>query len=541
MKRKVFRDLAVVLAVVMVLGVLAACGGNKGAKEPGSTSGQATKSQTATETIKPKPEPVELQVMLFGDKPNGMDEVLAEFEKRTADTLNTKLNIIWTPLGDYANKLKLKLSAGEEVDCNFDAQWLQLLNYIGQNNYLEMDKYFVDDNYPGLKKSFSTEMLNNNKFNGDIYGVPFSQGYGEVNGIYIRKDLREKYGLPEIETINDLEAFYDKVKENEPGMMPIAENAAGTQWMLGFSQYAEVVGAQDNVYGTGLGADISASFTLSADKKHVDSVLFSFETGAPTNPQVIDVNAVARKWYTKGYFEKDVISQKDKVGVFKAGKAASMAWDTANFYNVSSDLKKSVPGAQLELFVSNEAARNLQPGSMMSEFKAWNFACIPVSSKKADRTMQFFSWLFNDKANHDLFEYGIEGKNWDADGEDKYKVSDGYTSLNFPGYEFTWNTNYVRYPFDMDETVLKYLKYRSRDDSYIKSELSGFAFNQEPVKTEMAKVGPCFTDINTALCLGVLDNYQERMAQAVEKAKKLGLDKIREEAKRQVEEFLAKK
>lgn len=538
MEREVFRKMAIVIAVVMVLGVLSACGGNMSTGENGTTTVQTTTTQTATETAKQKPEPVELQIMLFGDKPNGLDEVLAEFEKRTADTLNTKLNIIWTPLGDYANKLKLKLSAGEELDCNFDAQWLQMLNLIGQNNYMELDKYFNNDEYPGLKKSFSTEMLNNNKFSDHIFGVPFSQGYGEVSCIYIRKDLREKYGLPKISSLSDLGAFYDKVKENDPGIIPIAESADAT-WFHGFSQKTAIEMEKQGLAGTSLGADISGIFKLSADKKRVEEVLTQYEYDV--NNIGVDLNAVARKWYTNGYFEKDIISQKDKVGLFKAGKAASLAWDTANFYAVSRDLKKSVPEAQLEIFVTNDAAKNFQTGSMISEFKAWNFACIPVSSKKADRTMKFFDWLFSDKANHDLFEYGIEGKHWAADGEDKYKVPDGAEAFSFPGYEFTWNTNMVRYPFDIDDEVLKYLQYRSKDDTYVKSEVAGFTFNTEPVKTEVAKVGPCFSDLNRLLVIGVLDNYQEKMAEAVEKAKKLGLDKIKEEAKKQYEEFLAKK
>lgn len=532
MKSKVLRIVSMMVALVMVVSVFSACGSKTVTEEKGSTV-----VQEKTQADVPKPEPVEIQMMLWGDKPNGLDEVLAEFEKRTADTLNMKLNISWTPLGEYANKLKLKLSAGEEVDCNFDAQWLQMNNIIGQKNYTELDKYFNDDNYPGLKKSFSAEMLNNNKFNGHIYGVPFSQGYGEVSGIYIRKDLREKYGLPKINSISELEAFFDKVKQNDPGIIPIAENGAGANWQMGLAQYNEIEYGKAGIYGTGLGADISAVFKLSADKKHVERMQFSNEQ----TDYVVDINELARKWYTKGYFEKDVISQKDKAGVFKAGKAASIAWDTSNFYGISNDLKKSVPGAEIELFVTNEAAKNFQPGSMLSEFKAWNFACIPVTSKKADRTMMFFSWLFSDKANHDLFEYGIEGKNWVSEGDDKYKVPEGGTVYSFPGYQLTWNTNMVRYPFDIDEDVLKYLQYRSKDDTYIKSELAGFSFNQEPVKTEIAKVGPVFADINNLLLLGMLDNPKEKMAQAVEKAKKLGLEKIREEAKKQVEEFLAKK
>ena len=61
--------------------------------------------------------------MLFGDKPIEMDKVLAEFENRTKDTLNTKLDIEFNPFADHKQKLNLKMTAGEEVDAAFDAPW----------------------------------------------------------------------------------------------------------------------------------------------------------------------------------------------------------------------------------------------------------------------------------------------------------------------------------------------------------------------------------------------------------------------------------
>lgn len=530
-----------VLSLVMTLLMSAITGCGSTSTTPKDVAANTQEIAAPTPEATPKPEPVTIEMMLWGDKPVGLDDVLSEFEKRTADTLNMKLNIGWTPLGDYANKLKLKLSAGEEVDSAFDAQWLQMTNFIGQKNYTELDQYFNNDQYPGLKKVFSQEMLENNKFSGHIYGVPFLQGYGEISGIYIRKDLREKYGLPSIQSISDLEAFFEAVKKNDPGIVPLTENGTGANWFQGFSHNQEAYNARKNIFGTGLAAGISANFILNADGKRVDKVIMTGDPDEDSNKPIINIEELARKWYVNGYFEKDVISQKDKAGLFKAGKAAAVAWDTANYYNVATELKKAVPGADMELFVTNDASRNMEQKAIASEFKAWNFACIPVTSKKIDRTMAFFDWLFAEKANHDLFEYGIEGKNWTADGEDKFKVPEGGTSFAFPGYQLTWNPNYIRYPSEIGDDILKYLKYRTEVSTYFKSALSGFTFNTEPVKTEVAKVGPVLDEISKITLVGMLDNPKGKLQEANEKAKKLGLEKIREEAKKQVEEFLANK
>ncbi len=537
MKKQFIRTIAMVMAVMMSLALLVGCGKAEGNNAESTKAAESKQAETATVEQAPRPGPMEAVMMLWGDKPAGFDEVMAEFENRTGDTLNLKWNVIWTPLAEYGNKLKLKISAGEDVDSAFDAQWNQMLNFISQNGYAELDQYFNNDKYPGLKKYFNEEMINNNKFNGHVYGIPFTQSYGDVSGFYIRKDLREKYGLPVINSYTELEAFFDKVLENEQGMIPLAANGQNEVAFYGVMHNNQRLLANDNIYDTTLGAGVGAVFKLSADGKKVENVYFE---GDPDKPQgVVDIDELARKWYVKGYFEKDVISQKDKTGLFKAGKAAAVAWDTANFYAVSNDLKKAVPGAEIEFFANNDAARKLEKHSRTSEFKAFNFACIPTSSQKTERVMMFFDWIFSDRANHDLFEYGIEGKNWVADDEDKYRIPEGGTPYNFPGYMLTWNPGLVRDPSDLDSEVLKFMKYKRQDDTYYKSALAGFTFNIEPVKTEMAKVGPVLEDVAKLTTIGLLDNPKEKKTEVNEKARKLGLEKIREEAKKQVDEFLA--
>lgn len=97
--------------------------------------------------------------MLFGDKPVDMDKVLTEFGNRSKDTLNTTLDLEFNPASDHKQKTKLKLAAGEAVDLMFDAPWMNLNQNISQGFYQELDKYFNNDEYPGLKKHFRKSFL----------------------------------------------------------------------------------------------------------------------------------------------------------------------------------------------------------------------------------------------------------------------------------------------------------------------------------------------------------------------------------------------
>ena len=108
------KTLALILVIFMSVGLMAGCA-PAGTTEVTNPSGSGT---TAASTL----EPMSVNLYLWGDKPNQMDEVLAKFEEITKDKLNLKININWTPQGDYPNNIKLKLSAGQEVDMCFDAQ-----------------------------------------------------------------------------------------------------------------------------------------------------------------------------------------------------------------------------------------------------------------------------------------------------------------------------------------------------------------------------------------------------------------------------------
>jgi len=60
--------------------------------------------------------------------------------------------------------------------------------------------------------------------------------------------------------------------------------------------------------------------------------------------------------------------------------------------------------------------------------------------------MCFLDWVFGTQEEHDLFQYGIEGEDWEPVGEDGCKQLDISEELKYtmPNYSFTLNP-YIRY------------------------------------------------------------------------------------------------
>lgn len=508
---------------------VSACSSGKQNQEPAN-------QQAAAKT----PDPVTLKVMLFGERPKDLDLVLAEFEQKTKETLNTKLNFEYNPNADHKQKLGLRMAAGEEVDVVFDAPWMLLNQNVSQGAYQQLDKYFNNDQYPGLKKAFSPDFINSQKVGGHIYTIPFTQYFRDIEVVLYRGDLRKKYGMQPLKNYEDLQKYLEKVQQEEKGMVPLGLEGRMGYWFM-FAKGAK----SPQVASLSFTGGLTWSVLLSADGKKVeevttwgdpDSAYAKFP--APFNSLQGTYSEHDKFVEFNKYLEKDVLSQKDAKALFTAGKAASTIGTINDVATRGQKLRDSVPGAEIEIMTMRLCAGEQKPGCIPGQYRSNNSVAIPTSSKNIDRTMKFFDWLFSEKANHDLFEYGIEGKHWIAVGNDQYKMGPDSKNYAFQPYEFTWNPTMVRVNADLDETTKKMYAYAQKPDTYYKEPLSTFVFNTEPVKSEWAKIGPKAEPITTQIKNGLFKDWQGAARQLNAELKPLGLDKIREEVKKQAQAYL---
>ena len=528
--------LGVFLIVFVLLAVSAVWAGGSSAAASGS-------SATG------KPPHVELIITQWGDEPEAMSSVLAEFEKRTADTLNTSIKMLWTPQADYQNKLRLMLSAGEQIDSCFDAAWILLQDFASRGVYAMLDSYFNNPAYPGLL-NFDEDLLKNNMYVSDvgkhIYAIPFMQAPGAaVNGYMIRKDLREKYGLPPINTLSDLEHFMDMVLQNESGMLPLAANSNGGHMQELFTQYTTMMNNPDSLlWQVPVASGMFGVAELSSDRK---SVINFYMIGDPrlVNGEWFSQGQFtkAREWYVKGYVDKDIMSRTpaDMQNAFTSGRAAVLREGTPNYAVREAALKRAVPGAEVEFWAHQEKVRNLEPHVMRTNFLAANYQCIPVTSRNIDRTMAFYNWIFTNQENHDLLEYGIQGVHWNPVGNDKYSVPQGAPAYTFNGYKLTWNRNYVRFPADTNPDVLKYMQYTQKIENYYPEVFVGFTPYTDDIRTEIARILPIHQEAQNTSVTGVNENPRASLDDYHAKMMESGMQKICDEMIKQLNVFLAGK
>lgn len=547
MKKTLKRAGALLLTGAMAVS-LAACGGS-------GTSSAGTSSAGDSGSASGAPAETTLKIYMFGQA-EGFDKVVEKFEEETKDTLNIKLDIIWSDSQTHREKIPLMMANQEEADLVFDAYWMNLSTMHNQGAYASLNEYFNNPEYPGLQAAFDEDYLAQvTDADGNIFAIPFTQAAEDIPIIAYRKDLADKYGIT-IDSNESLEAYLQAVQADiDAGTLQMVApfgvgGTRGFYWLdhdIYEKRESNVFSIDSSAYGIGMEMEAA----VSEDGKTVlgvatlgdpDEAYAAFPAPYNTNTRTDRAVNKLTKWAQ--YSQPDAQTEDDpKTNLFYAGKVAAIEGNISGYTDYANAVEAL--GGELGVYVYTEGMRNGEP-FVSAPLTAWNFLCVPQQSTKKDQAMQFISWLFEDAANHDLFELGIEGEDWEAVGEDEYRKIEG-SNYSFPGYEMTWNPNFIRTNADLPEDAKAITKYGNDPDTYITSPIAGFTFDNTAtpeLQTAYAAVSAIQTEYQPQIMLGLTKD--PAAAQALEeeyyqKAEAAGLETIRQAVHDQLQAFLDSK
>lgn len=547
MKKTLKRAGALLLTGAMAVS-LAACGGS-------GTSSAGTSSAGDSGNASGAPAETTLKIYMFGQA-EGFDKVVEKFEEETKDTLNIKLDIIWSDSQTHREKIPLMMANQEEADLVFDAYWMNLSTMHNQGAYASLNEYFNNSEYPGLQAAFDEDYLAQvTDADGNIFAIPFTQAAEDIPIIAYRKDLADKYGIT-IDSNESLEAYLQAVQADiDAGTLQMVApfgvgGTRGFYWLdhdIYEKRESNVFSIDSSAYGIGMEMEAA----VSEDGKTVlgvatlgdpDEAYAAFPAPYNTNTRTDRAVNKLTKWAQ--YSQPDAQTEDDpKTNLFYAGKVAAIEGNISGYTDYANAVEAL--GGELGVYVYTEGMRNGEP-FVSAPLTAWNFLCVPQQSTKKDQAMQFINWLFEDAANHDLFELGIEGEDWEAVGEDEYRKIEG-SNYSFPGYEMTWNPNFIRTNADLPEDAKAITKYGNDPDTYITSPIAGFTFDNTAtpeLQTAYAAVSAIQTEYQPQIMLGLTKDptaAQALVEEYYQKAEAAGLETIRQAVHDQLQAFLDSK
>lgn len=500
------------LSLLMFSLVTAGCTSNNATPAPSSGNQSGNQSK--------KLDPVTLKIMFWGNRPGNMDKVLQEAERRMADTLNVKLDVVFVPITDFAQKSQMTLAAGESVDLIWDSSLMHMNQMISSGFYEPLDD-LLQKYGPNIMATRPKEMFDGNKVNGKTYGVPLGWANSLGSSYLVRQDIREKLGIGPIKTYEDLIKFAYAVKEKEPKLIPLLP-ASGI--------FSEAAYRSDFDYDTHIRKTQALQNDVLYYKNNDGKVYNMFDE---MEPKVWDWIKNANKLYKDKIIHPDVLAIKDYEAEFKSGKIAIIPEHNFGVKDTfKNTVAKNVPGGKVEAVTFYDPT----PKKNITNFAMWNFIFVPTSSKHKDRAIQFLNWT-QEKDNYDLLAYGIKGQDWEPIGDNEYKfISDGYAY--FP-YSWIQNPKFERANATDSDEVKKLNETLKDANNYVKDILTGFAFNADPVVNEIAKYTTIETNYYNPIFNGVVDPDQYWAKFKAEAGP--SLKKIQVEMQKQIDEFLKNK
>lgn len=516
---------SILMAIILFVAVIAVggCGDPKATTPPPETTAKGpTSSQPAgTEPTEPIGPPAEITMVFPQGAPNIPDLQLVsdEISKISEREANVKFQIVGIPFGNYSQQIKLMLTAREPMDL-FVTGVLPFQNLAGQlaSNQLAILDEYVDQFGQGIVSTLGG-YLDVAKINGHIFAIPTYRDMATSNGIFMEKELVEKYNFDtsKVKTLTDLEPFFEAVKNGE------TETAA-------FNPCTEINSGLDFSYGIPGGDGLSSSYFFTGvmmDSQDVTAPLVNYyETD-----QAKEIFRLARKWNQAGYIMPGIISNTDEAtNLLKARMVASY-------------MSAMVPGSAAEKEVSVgrpivAVQFDFPPMATSNTVCNWMWA-VPNFSEVPGAAVKFLNLMFTNNEIVDLFNYGIPEKHYVIGADGRVELPAGIDRSNNPysmGMRFLWGNRAlakVQAPFALD-TMDRIIEI---NNTATKSKGIGFMFDPSPVKTEFANCVNVHQQYGKALGTGTVDpdtvlpEYLSKLAAA-------GCDKIVAEKQRQFDEFL---
>lgn len=470
---------------------------------------------TSTESKAAALKAVTLNFTLPGDvAPKASEAVMAEVEKKLkADGLEFKIAFSYLPWGEYWNSISMIAASGEDQDLLWNHS--SKIGGLASSEVLAPLNSAIEAYGSDLKANTPEYCWKGVTIGTKIYGIPRTAPVaGGQQFLFVRKDLIKKYAMEIPKTFEDVNKYYANVKKNETGMYPTDQDHS--EWMM--REFGAIYFPVGSFSKWPLYIDVS---------KEKMEVKIWYE-----NDYFKTICERNRSFYDSGYRPSERGTVTDADGFFANGKLASL-W--------SSELK---PTERVDVLAKKNPSFEFANVLVNPEQDKYiysavdNIMSVYANSKKVNESVAFINWVRKSQENFDLFSYGIKDVNYKLSGEQLN--FDGITADNmYSPPSFAWSdSRFTRYSDKLDPAYVTQLKTWDKDAKI--SPLNGFIANFKDIQVEIAQVQAVEGEYVDDLTYGTTV-YKDVFTEFDKKLKDAGIEVVRAEIQKQVDEFIANK
>lgn len=463
-------------------------------------------------------EKVELVMYFMGDQPADTQSVVDAINEKLEKDLNATLKIVNISWADWRSKYNLVLASGEKIDLIYTANWCQFVEQARKGAYMKLND-LLHEYAPISWANIDPARWESAEIDGSIYAIPATEKVYIPFGIEYRKDFCDQYGLPEVDSLETLEAYLDGVKENVPDITPF--NIANPQSQL--SEIMPLFRAEYKVWNAVQG-DYYYLVT-SSDQKDIADVQVITEM-----PEFAEFCKTMKRWNEKGFWSKSVLS--NKITSYEQFAQGNSAAGTYRLISISTDfakLKGLAAEAEPSFWCFGEYGNAPFPTSAQG-----NMTAVYYLSENPERALMLYELLKWDEAYNRLLIYGIEGKHYAIDEQGSRIDPEGVSSEMVASYsgETAGAWSFRNDAFKLVDTglwsgVAAIEKRFEELNRYDKTD--AFVFDKTAVETESAALDLVMQQYLGILLSGSADDVDAMIAEFHEKLLDAGLEKVKAE------------
>lgn len=514
MKKRMNKIMALLLGTTLTVGALAGCGSSDTKEAASAPAAEGTKTEAAAESAAPAEdgsaaaeidlsEHVDLKLYLIGDRTPDFDEVYGKINEILEEKLNCSLSVDFLSWGEHDTKYSLLFSSQEDFDLIFTASsWCHYEQTVSLGGFYPLSEEFIQTYAPDIWEVVPEMAWDQARIDGTIYMVPNYQNEFGQDVLAVRGDLLEKYGMTGITSWDELKQFY---------MACAADGIYASQGGPSY-QYWEYRG-MDKMSGTPKGGEL-VLYNCQDPEDLSFSYLLDWDGFA-------DYCKQAKEMADAGCWSQDVLNSSDErqTGLL-TGRTATMVWNMGSCKTYAKQANAENP--DWNVTICDPAVK--QPKAVNAYIG--NGVAININSKNKERAMMVLNEFYTNPAVYDLAMLGVEGKHWEAVGDDQYKVIDESNYGVSNNCNWGWNNctiqreEYIEERTALDDT---YDAMMEAWNANVKGAhpYDSFNFDSTKVSTQFAAVEAALGNYYDPLMNGLVDDVDktiEELRAALESA-----------------------
>ena len=487
-------DILLLLAMTVSL---AACGNESSKKE------EATAANT---------EPIHLVWWVYAENnaPTAIEEVLQKANEMSAEKIGVTVEMQFKNEEQFAQSM----DAGEHYDMTFTCDWCNGFDENAHAGHFYNITSLLQSETPELYKAvdpwWSIGMLGDR-----VYGVPMLKDLGAEVFFRLNSDYFEGekgLTLPETMAFADLEPLLEMWKQDHPNEYPLYMAQGGLSGM--FQCHERIVGSYLVIPYSKAGTPEGTKIIPIWDDEEYMGML-----------------RCLHRWYEQGYINPEAATTTEMPYSLLTPVRTGTAWTGYKGWSNPETVGFNV---KLVRFIGPNMSRATQQGALMA-------VNAQASEENAKACLRYMELLYTDREFRDLLAYGIEGKHFNyyegtvirtQQGADEYRLDNFVTG---PAVSATVLSASKEILADKDQWTKVYAEYEHAK----MSDTNGFIYNDSYTKAMTAAMTAVWDKNRALLETGTVDP-DETMADIKKQMEAIGLDRVLEEAQKQMDTYQAK-